>query len=246
MASYLYPADQCPAPVRPIALLDPANATGTGSGGPTWDTINQGQQVGLALAVNRHSTRGDLTGRWGGGAAAVATGLDLAPGTGLTLNVAAGQAMIDGPVTLSASTPLALSNNQSRIFIWLTQAGVPTPVNGSMAPPATACAYLGSASTKNGVITQVDYSGRMELRGGIPQRTTSDQGTPTDAPPAGFSFLHRGGGGSGILWLWDGVRYATVDEDLGRKFRILLVAFADQYWCPDGLEDDLALGQAEA
>jgi hypothetical protein len=195
-------AAQCPSPVIPAALVSPA------AGNPlTSDSFLVGESANLRSKLNRNAVREDLVGRWGGGAYAVVQGLAISAGAGLLLNVAAGQAMMDGPVTVPTNTTLALLDNTARSYIWISQTGVLFPVPNSLVAPAGAQCFIGSAVTAGGVVTSVDQSGILYLRGGTAWRQTADTSCPTDTPPAGLIFLNEGASG---MWLWDGLKYVCL------------------------------------
>ena len=205
--SYNYRADECPAIVVPSALLSP-NADPPAP--TTWNSIIQGVINDLSTRWNRNATRGDLTGRWGGGGYARTFQLDMSDGGGLTGSIALGQAMIDGPVTKDAVSSIALTDD-IRGFQWLTQAAALPVVNyPNLSPPTTRCTYLGSWLTVGSVITEIDYSGVLFLRGGTLWRRTADAGVPTDAPPANLQFYQRSL--NGLYW-WDGYEYWPVAAD---------------------------------
>ncbi|MBA3768701.1 MAG: hypothetical protein H0W99_17325 [Acidobacteria bacterium] len=125
----------------------------------------------------------------------------------MTLNIAAGQAMIDGVVEISAATTLAVPDNHpsatDRIWLWLTRAGA-ISYTLNTTPPATNCVCLGSCTTSGGVITAVDQSGVLYLKGGALWRETSDKGAPTDSPSASLTFLAKTWGG---IYAWNGAAY---------------------------------------
>lgn len=199
-------ADECPAVQLPAGLLVPAD------GAPVnWEQIGTGEAGASGLAkLNRNFVRSAGTGRHGGGGYAVAAGLDLESGNGLTLTITPGLALIDGPVVPpAAQREKALTDNIDRIYLWLSRAGTVTPVNDSLTPPEGAQAFLGSAKTASGAITELDYSGRMELRGGYLWRRTGDEGVPADEPPADAAFLQVSGD---ALYLWLAGRYWLLGE----------------------------------
>lgn len=217
MPTYHYLASECPAPQVPLA----AHYKGADPPTPrTYGTIVAGAAgaVGLLTTSNRNAVCDELGWRYGGGAYAVLWGLDLQDGGGLTLRVTNGQAGLDGPAEVKQAagyTTLALTDAVVN-RIWISQGGsvnVVTAASASpLAPPdtATSWVYLGAVPTADGAITQIDYSGRLELRqGNQAHRRTADAGTPTDTPPAGVRFYQRSRNG---LYLWDGERYWGTDD----------------------------------
>src|SRR6267378_3527226 len=166
-------AIQCPAIVRPPSILTISDATVSPGNSLVNESIIEGDTE-FSPKQRRNATRQDIGGRYGGGGYAVLTGLGLSiPTSGLLLNVAAGQSMLDGPVGIVAST-VAVADNTGRVWVWFTQAGALSVVNTSLAPPASICTLLGSVSTQNGGIQQVDTSGVIYLRGGSLWRQTAD------------------------------------------------------------------------
>jgi hypothetical protein len=158
-----------------------------------------------ASGTNERSGRADLIARYGGGAYGIVTGLALSTASGLTLDIAAGHAMCDGPVPRTA-TSIVLTDNQSRVYIYLSQSGSVTAVNSSLTPPAGAQVFLGSCVTNSpaGSVTGIDQSGVMYLSP-FPWRATADAGpsAPGDSAslPTTIMFLHKG---ANDTWLWDG------------------------------------------
>lgn len=206
MPVYLLKATQVPAVPVYSGLITPADLVTTVA-----RTLVAGDTSALLTKFNQNAAALDVTGRHSGGCYAVAQGLDLSSGGGLTLSVSAGQAMIDGPVTLKTGGTLALSDNvysasdiTRRIYIWLSQAAALVQVPNSTAKPNGAHAYLGSVRTNAGAIVDFDYSGRLAIVGGVPQRRCADVAIPQDSPPATSRFFHQATRG---LYYWDGVQY---------------------------------------
>ena len=195
-------ASQLPEIKVPTDIIDPVDGITTSA-----KTISPGQSP-WTPTFNQNAVRLDLTGRYGGGIYGAAFGLDLTIGTGLSVITTPGQAMIDGPITIADEISTGVLDN-ARSFLWLDQDGVIAPYimpdDGSeMEVPDIAAFLLGSVLAENGAITEVDYSGRMELRGGVGFRRTGDIGTPTDTPPSSIQFWTRTQGG---LYWWDGSKY---------------------------------------
>jgi hypothetical protein len=193
-------ANQVPVPPCFSGSYNPAV-----SGPITSQTILQGETTQARPKVNENAARADVTARFGGGAYAIVHGLTLSAGAGLTLNIAAGQAQINGPVTYLGGT--ASLTNSTRNWIWISQGGAIT-VATSLTPPAGAQALVGSALTSGGSISSVDTSGVLLLHGGRLQRYTADTTTPTDTPPAQLSFEAYGAGTK--LWIWSGTAYYEI------------------------------------
>jgi hypothetical protein len=156
--------------------------------------------------LNQNAARIDAMGRYSGGCWAITNGLTLSVGGGtLTLAIAAGQAQIDGPVTLSPGTTILVPDNTPRVYVWMNQSGL--LISGTSTSPPAASIFLGSCVTSGGAITQVDTSGVVYNRAGVLWRQTADTTTPTDTPPAGVQLMTRGLTES--YW-WDGNGYWTV------------------------------------
>lgn len=202
MPDYLLTAIQTPALMAPSALIDPTADPATPN---VLEAFTTGQTSGVALALNQNARHLENLGRFGGGGWAVVYGLDLSAGTGLTLNISEGLAIIDGAVKRTATTA-ALADN-TRTHLWLTQAGSITQKT-DLTQPASSAVYLGSALTSGGAITSVDYSGRQSAFNGLPYRRTADTGKPADSPSSQLRYYHETDAG---LFFWDGSRYTTVD-----------------------------------
>jgi hypothetical protein len=177
-------------------LYDPTSGPLTSRAFITGDTTN------IRPYLNENSGRQDLLGRFGGGGNAVIHGLVLSAGTGLSVNVSAGTAMLDGAVPFNASALGSLTNN-TRNHIWLERGGNLSATTTLTAPGTTYC-YLGSALTAAEVVSSLDQSGVLYLLGGRLFRRTADTTVPADTPPAQLQFFHRG---ASKLWFWDGTSY---------------------------------------
>lgn len=193
-------AVQCPTITGPTSELSIPGAVPT-----TFNTIAPGNTSALLTSFNQNAVRCDLIGRTGGGCYAIGSGLALsATGTGLTLTISAGHAMIDGPVQLPTGGTIACVNNYN--WIYLTQGGTLTSTTSATstppAPPSAYCCFLGRVHATGGNIDAIDVSGVLTFAGGLSFRRTADAGAPTDTPPATLSFLSFTTGGN---FLWVGV-----------------------------------------
>jgi hypothetical protein len=158
----------------------------------------------LTGPFNQNANKCDAQGAFAGGAYAVWTGLDLAAGTWPAFTVSAGQAGIDGPVTVPTALSLSATNG-TRNWVWLRAGGTVIVVTGSTAPPAGACLLLGSFNPSGSVFDSPDYSGRpSQVQGCLVLVRSSDAAKPTWTAPAGLRYLHRTAGG---LYLWEGANY---------------------------------------
>ena len=197
-------ASQCPSPQYRTAFLSVA-AAASQANAPVSDPITTGSPLGFVGKLNANSMRQDLTGSFGGGAYFAAQGLTLAPGPELTVAVASGVAMIDGPVCLEAAHNLPVPASSGPVFVWLLQSGLLAYTLGLAPPPTPAC-LLGSCTTSADAVTAVDTSGVL-MGLGILQRKTADAGIPADAPPAALHFITVTKGGT---YYWNGAAYIDV------------------------------------
>jgi hypothetical protein len=211
--TYDYRADECPALTVPASVLDPAG------GYPlVASRFALGMNPSLAVPIMQElAVRTDLAGRHGGGMPAAVSGLDLSDGGGLTVLIGAGQALIDGAVTLDVADDADLADD-TRNHVWLGQAGDPV-VTTDLLAPAGVKAYLGSVITAGGAITGIDYSGRVTLHG-LALRRTADLAMPLDTPPAGCYFLTAAPSG---LWVWDGAGYWLLSSVLAAQKSVIAV-----------------------
>jgi hypothetical protein len=206
MPTYSLLAANCPLPTTWSGVVDPSATAAYGA-----KSLANGDIAAVLTKVNENATRLDLLGGFGGGAYGVLTGLDLSAGAGLTLNYAAGQALISTLVTKSASTYSLPDLSGSRGYVWLSRDGVISHTT-TVTPPAGAQLFIGSFVTNAGAIVSLDQSGIMYLKGGLPQRTTADVTTPTDTPPANLWHLVQG---TVRLWLWSGSSYCELGCSTG-------------------------------
>lgn len=160
----------------------------------------------LAPKTNRNAVRLELTATYGGvGAYAVASGWELSVSSGLTAAISTGIGVVQGLVqTVSAATQVCTDNVYN--WLWMTQAGtiaLATQVAGTPAPsvPSGGKIFLGRILASGGSLTEFDYSGRCELRGGVLWRRTGDVGAPTDSPSANIKIITRTLSGQ---YFWDG------------------------------------------
>lgn len=207
-------ASACPIPVTfasaatPLLLI--ANASGANG-----NAVAAKNMTATALfrqtAINPNATSMDLRSRYGGGIYGVCTGLALTNGGGLTLNISAGHAMLDGVIEVPANTSLTVANNHpgptDRAWIWMQQNGTIVAVYNSITPPSGSVCLLGSVTTSGGAITGIDTSGVVYLKGGIGIRYSADTGAPTDTPPSGLVFVHQTAFAD---YLWDGSAYHQI------------------------------------
>ncbi len=117
-----------------------------------------------ATSFNNNSTNIELTENLVHGRGVV-TGFTLSIGTGLTVNVAAGTALIDGYVAGNAFSGLVVLANSTN-YVWLKQPSTPHiaattltaasfHVAQTYTPPAGISVYLGTATTDGTTVTAV-------------------------------------------------------------------------------------------
>lgn len=229
-------ASQCPAPVVAATLTKMADAYTTAPTPPVPTSLPVvSGDSNWGAKINRNLTGADLIARFGGGGYAVAFGLGLSFTTGLTLTIAAGQAMIDGVVEIAATTTQAIADSHpgptDRAWIWLLRSGVISVVHNSLTPPSANCCLLGSCTTSGGNITAVDTSGVLYLRGGSLYRESADTGMPTDSPGANVLFVHKT---TYLEYLWDGAKYRVIGDLAGASKDV--VASGDLVYVPTGYQ----------
>jgi hypothetical protein len=192
-------ATAVPEPMSPSALYDPTLGPITGQ------TINAGERLNFRSKLNENGGRMDTIAQWGGGGYAIVFGLSISLVSGLTVRIAAGQAMIRGPVTKLTTTDLVLTDlSGNRVHLWIDYSGAFIQQNNTLTQPANAAAYLGSVVTNAGAASGIDSSGVLYAYGRALARRTADSAVPGDTPPSNLIFYHRG---ASKLWVWDGAQY---------------------------------------
>lgn len=161
--------------------------------------------------VNSNAMGQDLTTEVGGASAyCIADGvhkISLSIGSGLQVNVSTGHALVGGLVEIASATSLAVINSP-RLWIWLSQTGA-LNYTTTTTPPNATCVLLGSCVAGGSIVTSVDTSGVLYLRGGSLWRETADSGMPGDTPPSTVAFYNRSNGDD-TLWYWDGTEYLSI------------------------------------
>ena len=172
----------------------------------------------IAPSWNVNAVHPDILGSYGGGVlCGVVHGLAISAGSGLTLNIAAGGAIVGAVVQVDDATTLVLSNNADN-WVWLKQDGTIVGTT-TTTPPVTECCLLGLAVTSAGSISSVGTDGVVYLRG-MPWRETADLSVPGDTPPA-VCFITKTGDGE---YLWDG----TAHRRLVPALETILAVTADK------------------
>ena len=203
-----------PLPIAVVLALDQRSVTGVP---PMSDKLTQGLLGGGAVAaMNFNASVNDLLAKLGSGTYAVQRGYDPTIGTGLNVDITAGQACITGLRESKVTIVKSVDPSIARIQLWLNPDGTITTVNDSLTPPAGEVCYLGSCVTDGSSVTSVDTSGVVFHKHGHTWRETADTGVPGDAPGLERRFYHRT---ANATYYWDGLSYilqagSTVREGL--------------------------------
>ena len=210
MPSYNVTGTLCPTLPYASTLITVSDATPT-----TLENVVGGETLSFIGIHNRNAARVDALGQFGAGAYAVVQGTgELTDGGGLSLAVSACAVTLDGAVTASAGT-LALTGSAYN-WVYLLQNGTLTKTTSVTttppANPAAKCVFLGRVQCGASTITDIDYSGRLEWRGGMLYRRLGDAGAPSDTPVSRYQIVTRTGGG---VYLWTGDQYVAMAGALG-------------------------------
>lgn len=219
-------ASQVPAimiPSTAYMILDALN----GGYAPHAEQFQLGEDNAATLAsyLNAYGMRIDLLGRYPAPANCICYGLEISAGTGLTLNISDGLAVIDAGFVeqnatadpLTAALTETLTNNSANYVWWKTDGTI--EVKTTTAQPSSQAVYLGYALTAAGAITQLDDAGRLLLKSGIIERQTADTGEPADSPNASWRGWTVTSGGR--YW-WTGTGYERLGP--GDSVKILIPA----------------------
>lgn len=224
-------ASLCPA-ARPVATLgDITNAV------PSVSTTFVAGDTLEASDLNQIGARNDLAGALGGGGIyCVQTGLEVTISSGITISVSAGKFVGDGECELSTATTLALTNN---VYNWVyinNSGGLVAATSATTTVPAVPSggkAFLARVLTAAGAITEIDYSGRLESKGGAVWRKTYDAGVPSDTPPSTVRFISESRNG---LYYWDHTQWLAMGAgEVGTPY---IIASGTTYVLPVGREHD--------
>jgi hypothetical protein len=194
------------------------------------------QAANTATTLNQYAVASDVARvQYGVGGYAVlgntpsgSGGLQVSVSSGLNIALSAGLAALDGDYEWIASGnafgPQALLDatytvaDNSTNFLWVTLAsGVPgIAINTTVgSPPANAKLYLATVTAVSGAITVIDYSGRVEMQGGVPTRITGDLGAPVDTPPSGWRGFTQTVFG---LFFWNGTYHCPIPSSQQETF----------------------------
>jgi hypothetical protein len=149
---------------------------------------------------NQNAALLDIIAQVGGGVIAVVSGLDLTAGTGLTLNIAAGTALINGVIQLKNATSIAITDNSTR-YIWFKSNGTFEATSTTTPPASMPSVFVGIVVTSAGAITKVDKSGVVYFKSGSLIRETNDTTAPTGSVDSSIIILTKTLAGT---YIWDG------------------------------------------
>jgi len=196
-------ASAAPAPQYPSDFLSIAAVQAGSANPPVSQLVIQGDTA-MRTKLNASAARLDSSTRYMSGVVGIADGLALqAPGSGLTLTVKKGHAIISGVVELVADATIAIPDNTAMVWIWLHQ-DTSLSYTTTTTPPAGLNCLVGIAMTSGGNITGVSNHGAMILSGSMAVRNTDDASVPGDTPPSGVVFLNICPAGT---FLWNGTQY---------------------------------------
>lgn len=224
-------ASKTPA-ARPVATLGNIT-TAVPSDGPVFAG---GETSGAVTMLNEISARADIAGAVGGGGIyCVQTGCEVTVSSGLTIAVSAGKFCGDGEGQVDALTQ-AMTNNVYN-WVYVLQSGTLTVATAATdtvpSIPAGAKAFLARVLTAAGAITEIDYSGRLESKGGAVWRKTYDAGVPSDTPPSTVRFISESRNG---LYYWDHTQWLAMGAgEVGTPY---IIASGTTYVLPVGREHD--------
>lgn len=227
-------ASACPAPPVYGTVFWAIDQRVSGATGlPVSEAFSSGMTAVASSILNKDSALQDLLGRYGSGSYAVGYGLAVSAGSGLTVSVSAGHALMDGIVEPSknAST-VVVPASSSRAWVWLKQDKTFVVQDNTTAKPSGNCVLLGSCVTNGSGVTSVDTSGVVYLQNGMPWRLTADTGAPTDSPDATWRGFTKTSAG---VFFWTGTAWVPIGPALcsvtGAKADANYTGLATEYYC---------------
>lgn len=153
----------------------------------------------------------------------VAYGLTISVVSGLTIEVAAGHAMMESLIELATDTQATAYDNTNS-YVWLKQDGTIEVINGSTTPPAIDAVYLGRVTASGGTVSgTIEYAGVVYNKGLLPIRETADADFPSDTPSSSLSFVTKTLNGT---YLWDGSNHIRLGGSIA-EFGFISIAQAD-------------------
>lgn len=193
-------ANQTPTPQAAGFQLFKQNSTNPGIA-PNSTSYVVGDTLAVVTKFNQLALGLDIGQAYGGGGFGIFWGLGLTESaSGLTINVAAGQANIKGVTDLVSGQAIVLPANLTS-YLYLLNTTAATYVASSLTPPSAYCVYLGAVTTNASGITGIDDSGVVYIRGNHLVRKTADTSIPTDSPPSNITIITIG---PKLSWEWNG------------------------------------------
>lgn len=172
--------------------------------------ILHGNPTEIPAILNHNARMIELIAKYGScDMYAVAHGLDIVLGDGLTATVTPGHAFGETILELPKATSITLWDNAINL-VWLKNDGMLQVECESLDQPEGGAVYLGCINVQDGAQTRRESYGRFDLRAGNVVRETLDEGMPGDSPsvePSWFYTVTQGG-----VWLWTGSRYSKVGD----------------------------------
>lgn len=200
-------ASACPAPPVQGTFYTALSKYASGASVPPFSTFTTAMTTPTSSTLNKDLALIALAGRYGAGVYATAYGLALGTGSGLSLAIGKGHALIDGVVEKEIDFTQAVTDNIARFWVWLKQDATIVVQNNTTAKPAGNCVLLGSGVSSAGSITSVDTSGVVYLQNGDLWRLTADTGAPSDLPDSTWRGYTKTAAG---LFYWDGTLWRSI------------------------------------
>jgi hypothetical protein len=215
-------ASACPAVQGPAGLVKLSDAA---SAAPTLlsaAVIDGG--TNLSSKINKNAQFLELLARYGPkGVFGVAYGLTISVVSGLTIEVAAGHAIMESIIELSADTEATAFDNTNS-YVWLKQDGTIEVVNNAVTAPAMDAVYLGRVTASGGTVSgTIEYAGRVDIIGNIALRQTADTEIPSDTPSSSLAFFTKTLNGT---WMWDGSSWLRVGGTVA-EYGYVSIALSD-------------------
>lgn len=178
-----------------------------GGTSPCAQTLSSGMSSATWTAkMNDHAARTDITPMVFAGIPCIVYGLTLSWTSGLTINIAAGLAIVEGEREIVATTKVLADNSVSRVYMQYD--GAILAGTGAYAPANSV--LLGTVTTSGGSVTVIDVAGVFTMAGAMPVRQTADTAKPVDTPTTKCPFLTLAS--NGVTWLWDGTQYICLTQ----------------------------------
>ena len=190
----------------PLPLAPPLNlSVGNGSSGP----FATGMTQGVSQLLNMLVAKVQIVTQVGGGGTGIINGLNLSTTSRLNLEASAGTAYAGDVVSVPNGITTLLPDNSATVFIWLTSTGAIAWNQDHTLVPGGGLVYLGCATTATGVITAIDYSGRVSIIDGQRWRQTNDAIAPVDVLPTSVRVFTQTQFG---VYFWNGTTHAPMHD----------------------------------